>query len=280
MSIRSKYKTPNATTGGYDVNHFETELQQLVDANSAAAHNALYRGKDLTSYFESGEMSQAIANGNFKDIFPGDYITKNVTINGTTYNVKWIVGDLNYHKGHGDAETTANHVLMFAESRIFTARMNATDITTGGYTGSEMWGTTMPLVAAGIKAAFGASHVLKHRELLTKAENDSTPSMAGNGWNGAATNWEWVDVEANIFNEPMVYGGKVFSSSFYDVGDCTSQIAAFRHNHELIPARRTWNWLRAVVSSSTFAVSSINGYATYSDASDASGGVRPYFLLR
>ena len=63
----------------------------FVVVNSAPAHNALYRGKDLTDYWNSGEMSIAIANGSFENIFPGDYVIKSVAVNGTTYaDTKWI----------------------------------------------------------------------------------------------------------------------------------------------------------------------------------------------
>ena len=59
--------------------------------------------------------------------------------------------------------------------------MNATDITTGGFVGSVMWTTTLPLYATGIKAAFGADHVLNHRELLSNAESDTIASGTGAG---------------------------------------------------------------------------------------------------
>ena len=55
---------------------------------SAAAHNGIYRGKDLTSYFDSGDMSTAIANGTFENIFIGDYITKSITLPAITYTDK------------------------------------------------------------------------------------------------------------------------------------------------------------------------------------------------
>lgn len=100
---------------------------------SAASHNALYRGKDLTSYFNSGAMSTAIANGTFDDIYPGDYIIKTLTVDGTTYNnMKWIVGDLDYHLHRGDTETTTHHVVLYPETNLGTARMNASDTTSGG----------------------------------------------------------------------------------------------------------------------------------------------------
>ena len=249
--------------------------------HSAALHNGLYRGKDLTAYFESGEMSAAIAAGNFTNIYPGDYIIKSVTIDGTAYeNVKWIVMDLDYHLHAGDTETTAHHVVLMPETTLGTQAMNATDITTGGYIGSVMWTTHIPKVVAGIEAAFGDTHVLSHRELLTNTVDTSIKSAAHNGWTGAASNWAWTDVKVNLANELMVYGSRHASSSFYDGGECTKQLAAFNLNHGLRCSKRQWWWLRAVSYSAGFANVHTNGAANYYGASNAGGGVRPYFLLR
>lgn len=286
----------------YVLYHPETEVSQIVDFNSgvkdsvlteeiknallqkilpgsAASHNSIYRGKDLTAYWDSGEMSKAIKAGTFDDIFPGDYVTKAITVNGTTYNVKWIVGDLDYHLGMGDTETTEHHILMFAESSIFNAHMCSANDTTGGYKGSEMFTTTLPKVSSAIKLAFGAEHVLNHRELLSKAINKTIASGAGAGWTGASTDWEWTNVDANLFNEVMVYGTRVLSSSLFDVGEGNSQIAAFRMNHGLIAGKRTWNWLRAVASAADFADSGGSGDSFGNHASNVGGGVRPYFLV-
>lgn len=171
MAIRSQYKTPNATSGGYDVQHFETEVKQLSDASAlaktllsktttgdmqttlgisafaktmlddadrntllatimpdgAGPHNAIYRGKDLTAAFNNGTMSTNIKNGTFKDIFVGDYITKDVTIDGKKYSgVKFVVGDCDYYYNMGDDghETTAHHVLMVPDTILGSAPMN------------------------------------------------------------------------------------------------------------------------------------------------------------
>lgn len=246
---------------------------------SAASHNALYRGKDLTSYFNSGAMSTAIANGTFDDIYPGDYIIKTVTVNGTTYsNIKWIVGDLDYFLHRGDTETTTHHVVLFPETHLGIARMNASNTTSGGYQGSEMWTTTIPLYATGIINAFGSSHVLVHRERLTKAIDANAYAGGGGMGNGATVyaGGEWVNVTANIFNEAMMFGHAPFASSGRDTYDCNKQIAAFRYGQNF--ARANWCWLRDVASSLYFAGANGGGEADYGGASGTTG-VRPYFLL-
>lgn len=249
--------------------------------NYGAFHNSIYRGKDLTSYFASGEMSQAIANGTFKDIYIGDYIVKPITIAGTVYNVKWLVADFDYFLGSGDSSCDIHHIVLIPDVTVeVNVSMNDTNDTTGAYLGSKMWTVKMPQYAEAIKAAFGEAHVVKHRELLTNAMNATSPSAAGAGWVGSSTGWAWADVLVNIPNEPMIYGGTVFSSSGFDVGNATKQLALFRFRNFSI--NRKWFWFRAVASASRFCGAGYSGYASYADAAhrNSGGGVRPYFLLR
>ena len=256
------------------------EINDLLP-KTAAAHNSIYRGKDLTSYFNNGGMTKAIAAGTFDDIFPGDYITKSVTVNGTTHsNVKWLVADLDYHLHRGNTETTAHHVLMIPENNIGTSYMNSTNTTAGGYQGSYMWKTTIPLYVTGIVNAFGSSHVLEHKELLTNNMNANNASAAGAGWVGGAY-WDWSGspwqaVKVNIPNQAMMYGNRPFASSGQEEGDCNKQLAIFRYGQNF--TRANWCWLRDVASSSGFADAGAHGHADAGDASDV-GGVRPYFLL-
>ena len=158
--------------------------------------------------------------------------------------------------------------------------MNATNTTVGGYTGSKMWTDTIPLYDAAIKAAFGDTHVLSHRELLSKSIDANAASAAGGGITGSANNWEWKDVISNIPSEPMIYGGAVWGSGAYDVGNKERQLAIFKFKKYC--ADRKWFWLQAVGSSSNFAVAYDYGIADYISASGstAHGGIRPYFLLR
>ena len=247
--------------------------------HSAAMHNGLFRGANITEYMESGQMSIDIANGTFDNIYIGDYVMKDITVSGTTYTVKWEVADLDYFLHSGDTECEDHHVVLFPSVTIQTnVPMNDTNVVTGGYIGSKMWTTTIPLYTAAIKAAFGANHVLSHRELLSNTVDTSKASAAGAGFTGSSTNWAWTDVDANIPSEPMIYGGAVFGSSGYDVGNKEKQLSIFRFKK--FCEGRKWFWLQAVVSSSRFAFANNHGNATYADASisAANGGVRPYFL--
>ena len=295
----SKTVQPNALTARYiikafsgqtadsaliDITKYADALNRKVDKadflDSAETHNSIYRGKDLTEYFSSGQMSTDLANGNFSNIFVGDYIIKTVTIDGVTYdNVKWVVMHINYHLHEGDSETTQNHVVLMPEERLGTRQMNGSNTTSGGYTGSAMWTAHIPKVVTGIENAFGAEHVLEHRELLTNAMDKNQRSSAYYGWDGASSNWIWVSVKANLANEAMVYGAPVVSSSFFDTGECNTQLAAFKLNHGLICSKRYWWWLRSVANSAGFCRVNGHGDASARDASYSDGGVRPYFLL-
>ena len=266
---------------------------------TAAAHNSVVRGKDLTSYESSGGMSAAIKAGTFDDIFPGDYIIKSVTIDGKTYSsVKWIVMDCDYHykRGYGSwtdstGATTSNyavhHVLLMPEHYLLTAYMNSTNTTAGGYQGSYMFKTIIPKVNTGVVNAFGKAHVLMHDELLTNAVNTSAASMIGSGWTGSSY-WSWGtdgktdgtypwrhDIQCNIPNQAMLYGHAPCASSGFDTGECTKQLAYFRYSQNFDSSY--YCWLRDVSSTTYFADAYIYGAANTNSASNV-GGVLPYFL--
>ena len=288
-----------------------TELNKKLDASSfdmnnivpktAAAHNALCRGKDLTSYEANGGMAAAIKAATFDDIFPGDYIIKSVTINGNTYrDVKWIIMDLDYHynRGYGfwkdsEGNTTANyavhHVVLMPEHYLFTAQMNSSNTTAGGYQACDMFKTIIPKVNAGVLNAFGKSHVLMHDELLTNNMNPNAASSVGAGCTGSAY-WDFFtindgdttglypwrhDIQCNIPNQAMMYGSSPFASSGFEAVDCNKQLAYFRYGQNF--DEDNWCWLRDVSSGSNFAYASDYGFA-YCGGASRSVGVRPYFF--
>ena len=273
--------TPNTTEGALVTDGTVTwQVDSLADGNYTAIHqNDIGGGRDITAYWESGIMSTNIQAGIFVGMHIGDYIIKSVTIDGTTYsNVKHILMDFDYHLHCGDTETTAHHVVIMTEEVLGSAQMNDTNTTEGGYLGSKMWTEHMPKVTAGFEAAFGAAHILTHKELLSNAMDANLKSNAYDGWSGATSNWTWASVKANLANEDMVYGAPVQSSSVYDTGECKNQLAAFRLNHGLISPKRYGWWLRSVTFAGRFAFVDGTGYAGSYGAVNSTG-VRPIALL-
>ena len=263
--------------------------------DGAEAHNAMWGGRDITAAFNAGTVSANIANGSFKDIFLGDYITKQVTIpqvladdgttvlfDGGTYTVSWVVADCDYwiNKGDGNNGMGTHHVVIVPQAPIFNARMNATNTTEGGYAGSEMYKNIIPACATGIVSAFGSDHILTFRDHLTRDLNTSAVSSGITVFTGAP-NWngEWHSQQCNLMSEAMVYDGPHCASSALDNIMATRQMSAFRLSERLINYNRAWWWLRDVVSSAVFARAGGSGYASPDNAS-ASGGVRPFALLR
>lgn len=255
--------------------------------DGAAAHNGIYVCEDITDMWNDGTFSKNVQNGTFKDIFPGMYITKSYTASGIeTVTEDFVVADLDYHLHHGDTETTAHHALMLMKNGASkTQQMNSSNVTTGGYTGSNMWKSIIPKYASAMQNAFGSGHILSHRELLTTAISTSGTSMAGAGLTGYASGWAWTDVLFNIMNNAMCFGVTATSSSFYDTGDCTKQLSLLNLDggskiaHLGKGGGRYWYWLRDVASSAPFADCGYNGDSGYAGASD-SYALRGYFLLR
>ena len=251
--------------------------------DGAEAHNAMWGGRDITAAFNNGTVSANIANGTFRDIFPGDYITKSVTISGTAYTVNWVIADCDYWINKGDQNNgmETHHVVIVPQAPIFKANMNATNTTEGGYAGSRMYKETIPACATGIVNAFGSDHILTFRDLIVNNINASGISLGNSSWLGVSAlgSGQWVDAQCNLIGEHMVYGHSVWSSGGENQMIQTRQFSAFRLSEKLINYNRSWWWLRDVDTSARF--SYVNGYG-YADTDDASHvyGVRPFALLK
>ena len=262
--------------------------------DGAEAHNAMWGGRDITAAFNNGTVSANIKNGTFKDIFPGDYITKQVTIPkvladdgttelfaGGTYTVNWVIADCDYwiNKGDDPAMET-HHVAIVPQVPLFNAPMNSTNTTEGGYAGSEMYKNIIPACATGIVNAFGSEHILTFRDGITNSVDTShvssgLPQFAGTtGWWG-----EMVSVQCNLMSEKMVYGAPICAAGAMDNTMATRQMSAFRLSEKLINDSRSFWWLRDVVLSANFALVYGYGYAAAAYASYGDG-VRPFALLK
>ena len=237
-------------------NKMDSENLIPIYAN-AGSHNSIFRGKNLGTSFTS-EMSSAIQNGTFDDLFVGDYMT----INGTVYRV----AGFNLIKNCGDTNFAENNMCLVPDNALYNASMNSTDTTEGAYTNSEMRTTNLAQATTKITTDFGSSHVISYRDILANATS-----------NGQSSGWAYTDCKVELMSEVMVYGTKVWGDSGYEVGCLNEQFPLFRLNPESIHRRFDY-WLRSVRSSAYFARVAGRGVAGGTSAS-SSVGVRPFFFV-
>ncbi len=146
--------------------------------------------------------------------------------------------------------------------------MNTQNVTTGGYTGSEMYTSGLDQAKQIVTQDFG-TNVLSHREFFTNTVAD-----------GHASSGTWFDSTVDLPNEIMMYGSYIFTPGATDTVipylytiDKTQlalmQVAPFYIN----PARQNI-WLRDVVSASNFPLVRAHGDSGCYYASGVFG-VRP-----
>ena len=230
------------------------KLLNVIIPKNAGAHNGIYRGKDITSKFYDGTLSQQIADQTFDDIFIGDYII------GKVSKRKYLVADINYRLHCGDTECKTPHILMIPERILGTAKMNDTNITTGAYIGSKMYTEYLAPFKTVIQNDFEVGHILQHKNYFANAVT--------NGYESAGA---WVDSTIELMNEIMVYGSNIFHNITNGTNIPTNhtidkaQLSLFKLDKSKIIAlndagERYWYWLRDVVSSSGFAsVTNVGG---------------------
>ena len=240
----------------------------LPELANAGYHNSIYRGKKLGNSISAAQWSE-ISAGTFSDMFIGDYWTLPIAINGVTSNTDFVIAAFDYWWNVGDSYPQGgnkHHVVMTPRDILYNAKMNSTNITTGGYVGSEMFTTNLVDARTGIGNTF-SGHLYQVRRLFTTRV----------GTDGQASGWEWTTSSADLMSETMVYGTKAFGNSGYEVGTDMGILPLFALNPSSRSIRTGW-WLRSVVSPSLFANVLASGLAYGNDASD-SRGVRPCFTI-
>lgn len=240
----------------------QTDIDSVknVLADGAAAHNCIYRGKNLGTSV-TAEQYAAISSGKFTDLYIGDYWV----IKGVTYRI----AAFDYYYNCGDTNFTKHHAVIVPDTSLYKAQMNTSNVTTGGYTGSAMYKSNLAQAKTTIKAAFGSAHVLTKRELLTNAVNGNTPS-----------GWAWFDSDVELMNEVQAYGSVAWGAhdgNGYNVASGDGQFPLFMFDRTKLHNREDY-WLRDVASATTFSVVGNNGGA-YNFYASASFGVRPAFCI-
>lgn len=240
----------------------QTDIDSVrnVLADGAAAHNCIYRGKNLGTSV-TAEQYAAISSGKFTDLYIGDYWV----IKGVTYRI----AAFDYYYNCGDTNFTKHHVVIVPDTSLYKAQMNTSNVTTSGYTGSAMYKSNLAQAKTTIKAAFGSAHVLTKRELLTNAVNGNTPS-----------GWAWFDSDVELMNEVQAYGSVAWGAhdgNGYNVASGDGQFPLFMFDRTKLHNREDY-WLRDVASAADFSLVNGNGSAYVYGASN-SRGVRPAFCI-
>lgn len=240
----------------------QTDIDSVknVLADGAAAHNCIYRGKNLGTSV-TAEQYAAISSGKFTDLYIGDYWV----IKGVTYRI----AAFDYYYNCGDTNFTKHHAVIVPDTSLYKAQMNTSNVTTGGYTGSAMYKSNLAQAKTTIKAAFGSAHVLTKRELLTNAVNGNTPS-----------GWAWFDSDVELMNEVQAYGSVAWGAhdgNGYNVASGDGQFPLFMFDRTKLHNREDY-WLRDVASATAFSIVGANGSARNGYAS-LSFGVRHAFCI-
>ena len=174
----------------------------LKESSGAGLHNSFFSGKNLGSALTAAQSAE-IRAGTFGDLFVGDYWPMTVTYEykdandvtqTATATVNFRIAGCDYYLHTGDSDLTTHHLVIVPDSILYTAKMNAENVTTGAYVGSEMYTKNLARAKALITAAFGSGHLLTHRELLHNAVKDGRPS-------GGA----WFNSNVELMTEQMVY---------------------------------------------------------------------------
>lgn len=250
------------TTDGNKAIAAEDALFAMLDGFAPVElRRVLFRGKNLGTALTAVQKA-AIKDGSFKGMFLGDYWS----IGGRI----WRIVDMDYWYNCGDTAFTSHHLVIMPDEALYNAQMNTTNVTTGGYVGSEMYKSNLANAKTIVNAAFQGS-VLTHREYLCNAVANGRPS-------GGA----WFDSSIELPNESMMYGHPHFSPTsdgstvpvIYTISK--TQLALFMVCPRFIVNRSYNQWLRDVVSSAGFALVNSYGNAGCSSASNSTG-VRPVF---
>ena len=237
--------------------------------NNAGYHNSIYRGKSLGNSITADQWA-SISAGTFDDLFIGDYWEIN--------SVKWRIAHFDYWLGTGDVNCTTHHVVIVPDTSLYDATMNGENTTASGYYGSLMRGGANYLVENSsnlyqaktiIESAFGASHILSHRETITTAISGDNASA-----------WAWHDSTIDLMSEVMLYGALAWSAGGKgnEIGIDKEQLALFRLDHSKISIRVRY-WLRNIFSAYNFTDVYSDGNV-YTNNASISTGVRPVFAIK
>lgn len=285
----------------YIITHnLDTRISNFENNLGSVLCNQRYHQADVTTAWDNGAISTAIANQSFENIQLGNYITKTLSLpilnghidaeNGTSndYRCQIKFVDANAFYGYDNyAVTDTPHMaaLIFGLPNDY---MNPTPSTTTaadtgtrytGYAGSYMHVKYLPAVVKALNNALGNGHLVAHNMLMGTAVGSSLVNRFGSA-GGATSSWAWqMNQYITLMTEAQIYGGTIWSSSGYDTGQANTKLAVFNLVRWNKFCGNRYMWLRDVASGSHFCYADDRGHACSAGAA-ASRYVVPLILLK
>lgn len=229
-------------------------LEQAVSVYIQAAlspemHRNIFRGKCLGESITDEQLT-AIRDGNFDDLYIGDYWE----IKG----VKYRIADVNYWKnvGYPESEKVQKpHILIVPDTILGSGQMHTSNSTSGGYRNSAMKNARLNQIADSLPDTF-KNILISHR-------------MFSDG--------SWGNASVDLMNEVMVNGTYICTDNSNKQTSDTQQLSLFRLCPELKSIGQNY-WLRNVAGSQTYTLISQYGDAS-SDMATSTYGIRPVFAV-
>ena len=233
---------------------------QNIFFDSAAAHNAIYRGKKLGNVL-TGEMLAGIRDGSFSDLYVGDYIETEDNI----YRFMDFDYFLGCVSGVSGGKIEKHHAILVPDRVMGSSAIdNHPEATQPKET--HMYANKLPEITRTLKSIFGNDNVAMMDRIIPKTAN------------GEPTGWDWVNVGADLLTEEMVMGhGSWGQWPGIQIGVLKGQLAGFRYSHFLMCSNDDY-WLRNKRTATNYALISSGGISS-SDVGNLQHGVRPFFVI-
>lgn len=234
----------------------------LMDIAGVEMHRMLFRGKKL-GFTVSSEQKTAIQNGTFKDLWLGDYWEIN--------DIVWRIVDFDRFYGFGDTPCNTHHVVLMPDTTLYSAVMNDSNTTSGGYLGSNMYTSGLTNAKTIINNAFGNS-VLTYRDYFTNAVTNDRPTAGA-----------YMNAKIELPNECMLFGHIHISAANTGIAIASlqtianTQLALFAVAPKFLVSSAAY-WTRDISNNERFAFVDASGIPNFGNAS-VNRGVRPVFAI-
>lgn len=240
---KEKLNSININTGGENSGGFSL-------ANNAAAHNGIFRGKDLTNVYTLDEICERISSGTFEDLYIGDYFDTGLYYSGgnSKDSVKCTFAGFDTYLHTGNIEFTKHHATLLADGfgdGGYTMTPWEGD-GEKGYIDTEMWLYGLPEMSTFLQNNGFNDKIIKHRTLLTNSVDKTK-------W--CSTSNMWVDTYLNLPSEFQVTGNSAWGTSGFEIGCDKGQLPLFFLNPsatmllESDGTRKPW-WTRTIAYTS------------------------------